>query len=68
MNNKAHGSTICRFIPDEDDMERLTSISDSEPLILNGSSDILDFGAYIDQVTKATWVMNDQIASYTHQN
>lgn len=50
MNDKVHNDTVCRFIPDEDDTEPLTSVVDGERVMLNGSSDILDFGAYIDQV------------------
>ncbi|KAL1935811.1 hypothetical protein VTP01DRAFT_4951 [Rhizomucor pusillus] len=49
MNDKVHNDTVCRFIPDEDDTEPLTSVVDGERVMLNGSSDILDFGAYIDQ-------------------
>ncbi|KAG2225200.1 hypothetical protein INT45_009529 [Circinella minor] len=48
IRNKAHDSTIVRFIPDEDDSGRLSSISTTDHII-QGSSDVLDFGPYIDQ-------------------
>ncbi|KAG0182210.1 glycerol ethanol, ferric requiring protein [Apophysomyces sp. BC1034] len=47
--NKAHGSTVIRFRVDSyDDPELLSSISDSNHVI-QGSSEVLDFGPYVDQ-------------------
>ncbi|KAI9321803.1 chloride channel [Dichotomocladium elegans] len=47
-SNKAHDSTICRFKPDEDESENLSSISSADPVI-QGSTEVLDFGPYVDQ-------------------
>ncbi|KAF7724004.1 glycerol ethanol, ferric requiring protein [Apophysomyces ossiformis] len=47
--NKAHGSTIIRFrIDSDDDPEFLSTISSADHVI-QGSSDVLDFGPYVDQ-------------------
>ncbi|KAI8391763.1 chloride channel [Radiomyces spectabilis] len=46
--NDAHASTICRFKSTGEDPEVVTSMSDDEHVI-QGSSDVLDFGPYMDQ-------------------
>ncbi|KAI9481109.1 MAG: chloride channel [Benjaminiella poitrasii] len=57
INKKAQDKTICRFTPDRDEPEILTNLGEEEEELdendrseLRGfSSDILDFGAYMDQ-------------------
>lgn len=53
VNKKAHDETICRFTADGDDSEILTNIGEDEDDSANrdliGSSDVLDFGSYMDQ-------------------
>lgn len=53
MNKKAHEETICRFTADSDEPEILTNMGedddDSANRELIGSSDVLDFGSYMDQ-------------------
>jgi chloride channel 3/4/5 len=56
VNKKAHDDTICRFTPDGEEPEILTNLGLDEGDSMNdtnrdlrGSSDILDFGAYMDQ-------------------
>ncbi|ORY98910.1 chloride channel [Syncephalastrum racemosum] len=47
--NKAHASTLCQFKPDDDESrEQFASISSLDYRI-QGSSEVLDFGPYIDQ-------------------
>lgn len=53
INKKAHNQTICRFTPDGDEPEILTNIddemTDETNRDLRGSSDVIDFGSYMDQ-------------------
>ncbi|GAN04667.1 voltage gated chloride channel [Mucor ambiguus] len=56
VNKKAHDDTICRFTPDGDEPEILTNLGldegdhiDDTNRDLRGSSEVLDFGAYMDQ-------------------
>ncbi|KAI8889173.1 hypothetical protein K501DRAFT_238942 [Backusella circina FSU 941] len=49
VNKKAHKDTVCRFMPDGDEAEILTSVHSFDDSDLAGSSDIIDFGPYMDQ-------------------
>lgn len=52
MNKKAHNETICRFTPDtNEEPEILTNFEsdDEEDYHLRGSSEVMDFGMYMDQ-------------------
>lgn len=53
VNKKAHNKTICRFTLDGDVPEILTNIDDEMTEETNrdlrGSSDVIDFGTYMDQ-------------------
>jgi chloride channel 3/4/5 len=56
VNKKAHDDTVCRFTPDGDEPEILTNLGldegdhiDDTNRDLRGSSEVLDFGAYMDQ-------------------
>ncbi|KAG1065192.1 hypothetical protein G6F42_026872 [Rhizopus arrhizus] len=56
VNKQAHDDTICRFTPDGDEPEILTNLGldegdrmDDTNRDLRGSSEVLDFGAYMDQ-------------------
>ncbi|KAI7905616.1 chloride channel [Cokeromyces recurvatus] len=48
INNKAQSKTICRFTADREEPEILTDLDDTHEL-RGFSSDVLDFGAYMDQ-------------------
>lgn len=55
--NKAHASTLCQFKPDDDESrEQFASISSMDYRI-QGSSEALDFGPYIDQVGSGTQII-----------
>ncbi|KAG1413676.1 hypothetical protein G6F58_007349 [Rhizopus delemar] len=52
VNKKAHNETICRFTPDtNEEPEILTNFEsdDEEDYHLRGSSEVMDFGMYMDQ-------------------
>ncbi|CAO3629272.1 unnamed protein product [Mucor hiemalis] len=53
VNKKAHDETICRFTPDGDGPEILTNMENESDQDnnreLGGSSEVLDFGSYMDQ-------------------